>query len=58
MTTIGVIGQLFLLLPTHPGCLGQNPESDKMVVCVCVCLCVLLESSNQCRSHCKSEVSG
>jgi len=27
-----------ILVPTHPGCPGQNPESRKMVVCVCVCV--------------------
>jgi len=36
MTTIGVSGWMFLLVPAHPGCPGQNPESHKMVVCVCV----------------------
>jgi len=43
MITIGVSGQMFLLLPAHPGCPGQNPEIRKMVVvyvCVCVCVCV------------------
>jgi len=25
MTTIGVIGWMFLLLPVHLGCPGQNP---------------------------------
>jgi len=29
---------MFLLVPTHPGCAGQNPQSHKMVVCVCVCV--------------------
>jgi len=28
---------MFLLVPAHPGCPGQIPESRKMVVCVCVC---------------------
>jgi len=23
---------MFLLVPAHPGCSGQNPESHKMVV--------------------------
>jgi len=32
MTTIGVSGLMFLLVPAHPGCPGQNPESHKMVV--------------------------
>jgi len=27
---------MFLLVPAHPGCPGQNPQSRKMVVCVCV----------------------
>jgi len=29
-----------LLVPAHPGCPGQNPQSHKTVVCVCVCVCV------------------
>jgi len=28
---------MFLLVPAHPGCLRQSPESHKTVVCVCVC---------------------
>jgi len=31
---------MFLLVPGHPGCPGQNPKSHKTVVCVCVCVCV------------------
>ena len=31
---------MFLLVLTHLGCPGQNPESRKMFVCVCVCVCV------------------
>jgi len=27
---------MFLLVPTHPGCPGQFPQSRKTVVCVCV----------------------
>jgi len=27
----------FLLVPAHPGCPGQIPQSRKTVVCVCVC---------------------
>jgi len=27
---------MFLLVPAHLGCPGQNPESHKTVVCVCV----------------------
>jgi len=26
---------MFLLVPAHPGCTGQNPQSRKTVVCVC-----------------------
>jgi len=37
MTTIGVSGWMFLLVPAHLGCPRQNPESRKMVVYVCVC---------------------
>jgi len=33
---------MYLLVPAHPGCPGQSPESYKMVVCcVCVYVCVL-----------------
>jgi len=35
MTMIGVSGLMFLLVPAHPGCPGQNPESHKTAVCVC-----------------------
>jgi len=28
-------GEMYLLIPAHPGCSGQSPESCKMVVCVC-----------------------
>jgi len=27
-------GKMYLLVPAHPGCLGQSPESHRMVVCV------------------------
>jgi len=27
-------GEMYLLIPAHPGCPGQNPESRKMVVCL------------------------
>jgi len=33
-------GWMFLLVPAHPGCRGQIPQSRKTVVCVCVCVCV------------------
>jgi len=33
-------GWMFLLVPAHPGCPGQIPQSRKMVV-LCVCVCVL-----------------
>ena len=29
-------GWMFLLVPAHPGCPGQIPQSRKTVVCVCV----------------------
>jgi len=29
---------MFLLVPAHPGCPGQIPQSHKTVVCVCVCV--------------------
>jgi len=39
MTTIGVSGWMFLLVPAQPASPRQNPETHKMVVCVCVCVC-------------------
>jgi len=34
-------GEMYLLVPAHPDCPRQNPESHKMVgLCVCVCMCV------------------
>ena len=27
--------KMYLLVPAHPGCPGQGPETCKMVVCVC-----------------------
>jgi len=36
---------MFLLVPAHPGSLGQNPESHKMVVVVVV-LAHLLATKN------------
>jgi len=27
---------MFLMVPAHPGCTRQNPESHKMDVCVCL----------------------
>jgi len=30
--------KMYLLVPAHPGCPGQSPESCKMVKCVCVWL--------------------
>jgi len=34
MTTMSVSGWAFLLVPVHPGCPGQIPQSRKTVVCV------------------------
>ena len=36
-------GKMYLLVPAHPGCPGQSPQSCKMVVCVraCVRACTL-----------------
>ena len=36
MTTMSVSGLMFLLVPAHPGCPGQIPQSHKTVVCVCI----------------------
>ena len=41
-------GEMYLLVPTHPGCPGKSPESRKMVgVCVCMHVCVLVIHSNR-----------
>jgi len=32
-------GKMYLLVPSHPGCPGQSPQSYKMVVVVYVCVC-------------------
>jgi len=34
---------MFLLVPAHPGCPGENPESHKTVT-MCVCVCYLPNS--------------
>ena len=39
-------GEIYPVVPPHPGCPGQSPESRKMVVCVCVCVCVHSESGS------------
>ena len=31
-------GEMYLLVPAHPGCPIKSPESSKMVVCVCLCV--------------------
>jgi len=31
-------GEMYLLVPAHPGYPGKSPESCKMIVCVCVIL--------------------
>ena len=31
-------GKMYLLVPAHPGCPGQSPESCKMVACVRACV--------------------
>jgi len=35
-------GEMYLLLPVHPGCPGQSPESCKMAVCVAMSISVCL----------------
>jgi len=35
---------MFLLVPVHTGCPGQNSESRKMVACVFVSLCYVAEN--------------
>ena len=41
MTTIGVSGWTFLLVPAHPGCPRQNPKSRKTVVCMTLLRCCI-----------------
>ena len=38
MVEMSVGGWMFILVPAHPGCPGQSPESCKMDVCVCACM--------------------
>jgi len=42
-------GVMYLLVPAHPGCPGQSPQSRKMAVCVCIqlsmCLSVYIDFS-------------
>jgi len=39
MTMMGVSGWMFLLVPAHPGCPRQKPQSHKMAVCCVSGLC-------------------
>jgi len=39
MTTTGVSEWMFLLVPAHPGCPGQNQFSRKTVACARACVC-------------------
>jgi len=50
MTMTGVSGQMFLLVPAHPGCPEQSPESRKMVVVV-VCFSALTVLVGQQEGH-------
>jgi len=38
---------MFLLVPAHPGCPGQNPKSRKTVECVCVCVVMIHQRHRQ-----------
>jgi len=52
MTTVGVSGWMFLLVPAHLGCPEQNPQSRKMVVVVVMVLfvyCWILLIKNPCK---------
>jgi len=43
---------MFLLVPAHPGCPGQNPKSLRTVVCVCVCVRACVHAFRACmRDH-------
>jgi len=47
-------GKMYLLVPAHPGCPGQSPESCKTVVCVCVFVHSLPDwNSKQIRTYIK-----
>ena len=59
---------MFLLVPAHPGCPGQIPQSRKMVVCVCVCVIVVVlikklagknisKMTHLCRLECNNLIS-
>jgi len=50
MTTMRVVGECFLLVPAHPGCPGQIPQSRKTVVC-CVCVCESMHLFTQSLSY-------
>ena len=45
MTMIGGVGEMFLLVPAHTGCPGQNPESHKTVVVVVVVVGIIITAS-------------
>jgi len=45
-------GKMYLLVPPHPGCPGQSPESRKMVVCVCVLLLANVRTATSMRNGC------
>ena len=38
-------GKMYILVPAHPGCSGQSPESCKMVVRVCISEVFVVKSS-------------
>jgi len=50
---MGVSGSMFLLVPAHLGCPGQNSKSHKMVVCETVThdLCPLLPAEHEDKIH-------
>jgi len=37
---------MFLLVPAHPSCPGQNPKSRKMVVVVVIVVVEVLQAQN------------
>jgi len=50
-------GEMYLLVPVHPGCPGQSPESCKMVAHACACMrayvrvecCLVIQKYSVCR---------
>jgi len=51
-------GEMYLLVPAHPGCPGQSPESRKMVVCCAFIALMLLVGRQEGHPACKKLSGG